>query len=56
MAVAKWLAESDASNLPAWAPGVPAWSASLPLSVQIRAIRGSILSLQGFQHPAGEFH
>lgn len=44
-----------AKTPPARAPGVPAWPASLPLSAQIRAIRGSILSLQGFQHPPGEF-
>jgi hypothetical protein len=43
MAVASWLAEADAINFPARAPGVPAWPDSLHLSVQIRAIRGSKL-------------
>ena len=37
MAVASWLAEADAINFPARAPGVPAWPDSLHLSVQIRA-------------------
>ena len=55
MVGASSLAEAVAINFPARAPGVPALASSLPLSVQIRAIRGSKLIESHASIPALRF-